>query len=101
MEDVIVASRRATPDESAATIKLPPTCQNVAVRVRVAEDGGKYVLLINKDLNAAATVNVAVASKSQSYHVIDLVKGEDRGRLDAARPLRVSLAAGGGACLRL
>ena len=102
LEDMLLGSRRATGEETVASkVVLAPTKQPIAFRLRAADAGGWYVLLINEDLTRPTTAVVTLAGTETVYQVTDVLANKDRGLLDGTRQMRVEIPAGGGACLRL
>ena len=98
LETVIAESEPMEPAETAALgFALAPPDAAVALRVRKAKDGRRWLLLINRALDTTATVSV----NASDYTAAELYPGSSKQRLTPARPLTVGVPPGGGACFEL
>jgi hypothetical protein len=72
----------------------------VALRLRRAPDGTRWLLLINPSLDEAATARLTLSEKSPALTVEELVPGSGSMSFTPGEPLVARIAPGGGACFR-
>jgi hypothetical protein len=102
IEPMLVHSRPSTADEIAQTgIRIATPQANAELRMRSAGDGGIYLLLVNKSLDAATTLELILDRNNVSYEADELVGGNRSQHFSSNQRVRASLPAGGGACYRL
>ncbi len=93
------------PDDSAETaalgLKVASTHGGpVALRLRRAPDGTRWLLLINSSLDQAATATLTVGADAPALTVEELVPDSGSMPFTPLRPLVARIAPGGGACFR-
>jgi hypothetical protein len=87
--------------ETAATglalADAPPTLH---LRIRTLPDGTRYVLVINEDLGRPAAARLTSKARA-TFRVADVLAETDAGRLDASRPLTLTVPAARAVCYQL
>jgi hypothetical protein len=79
----------------------PGDAGDVALRVRRTPDGTRWLLLVNRALDAAYSATIALADAAPALIAEELVPGSGKRPFAPGRPLVAQLPPGGGACFRL
>ena len=80
---------------------LDPPDAAVALRVRKAKNGRRWLLLINRALDSVATVTVKPAANTPPCVAREIHPGSSEQPVSPACPLTVGVPPGGGACFEL
>lgn len=98
--ETVIAESEPT-DTGTHGFALDPPDAPVALRLRAATDGRRWLLLINRSLDAAATVTVKPTTAAPACVAVELHPGSSKQPFTSARPLSVGVPPGGGACFEL
>jgi hypothetical protein len=102
LEAVVADSAPMDPGETAALgFVLEPSGASVALRLRKADYGRRWLLLINRELDAAVTVTVKLNADAPPLTAVGLYPDSSERCLSPACSMAVDLPSGGGACFEL
>ncbi len=97
--EAVIADSEPLPETQGFTID-PPNSQ-VALRVRKAADRSRYLLLINRSLDTAASVMIRPEAQGPEQSALELYPGTGQQLFSATRPLSAGVPPAGGACFQI